>query len=95
VIGNGSEGFLGNISNNYNAAAYAYQVEEDEYSSYVVLPEPEDKDPSLYTSVYFYVRDNVTNKDLTPLQKDFAEKYDFTFSCNVNSVKVSLNKEII
>ena len=25
--------------------------------------------------------------DLTPLQKDFAERYDFTFSCNVNSVK--------
>ena len=54
---------------------------------YVVVPEPEDTDPSVYTSVYFYIRDNVTNKDLTPLQKNFAERYDLSFSCAVNSVK--------
>lgn len=63
------------------------QIELAEYFSYVVLPDPEDTDPNVYTSVYFYIRDNVTNKDLTPLQKNFAERYDFTFSCNVNSVK--------
>ncbi len=62
------------------------QVEEYEYSSYVVLPEPEDTDPRLYTSVYIYIHDDVTNKDLTPLQKNFAERYDLSFSCDVNSV---------
>jgi hypothetical protein len=63
------------------------QIEEDEFSSYVVVPDPEDTDPSVYTTAYFYIRDNVTNKDLTPLQKNFAERYQLAFSCAVNSVK--------
>jgi hypothetical protein len=63
------------------------QMEEDEYSSYVVLPDPEDSAPRVYTSVYFYIRDDVTNKDLTPLQKNFAERYDMSFSCDVKSAK--------
>jgi hypothetical protein len=63
------------------------QVEEYDYSSYIVLPDPEDTGPRVYTSVYIYIRDDVTNKDLTPLQKNFAERYDLSFSCDVNSVK--------
>ena len=63
------------------------QIEEEGYSSYVVLPEAEDTDPRLYTTLYFYIHDNVTNKDLTPLQKKFAERYELSFSCDVNSVK--------
>jgi hypothetical protein len=63
------------------------QMVEDEYSSYVVTPDPDDTDPSLYVTLYFYVHDNITNKDLTPLQKKFAERYELSFSCNVNSVK--------
>ncbi len=39
---------------------------QDEYSSYVVTPDPDDTDPSLYVTLYFYVHDNITNKDLTP-----------------------------
>jgi hypothetical protein len=50
-------------------------IEEDGYSSYIVIPEPEDTDPRLYTTLYFYIHDNVTNKDLTTLQKKFAERY--------------------
>ena len=40
-----------------------------------------------YTTLYFYIHDNVTNKDLTPLQKKFVERYQLSFSCGVNSVK--------
>lgn len=63
------------------------QIEEDEYSSYVVTPTPEDTDPSIFVSKSFYVHDPVTNKDLTPLQKKFAERYEISFTCGVNSVK--------
>jgi hypothetical protein len=63
------------------------QIEEDEYSAYVVTPRPEDTDPSIFVSQTFYVHDNVTNKDLTPLQKKFAERHEISFSCGVNSVK--------
>jgi hypothetical protein len=63
------------------------QMVQDEYSSYVVTPDPDDTDPSLYVTLYFYIHDNITNKDLTPLQKKFAERYELSFSCAVNSVK--------
>ncbi|HKQ21897.1 MAG TPA: hypothetical protein VJS91_07650, partial [Nitrososphaeraceae archaeon] len=63
------------------------QMVEDEYSSYVVTPSPDDTDPSLYTTMYFYIHDNVTNKDLTPLQKKFAERYEISFSCDVKNAK--------
>jgi len=63
------------------------QIEEDGYSFYVVTPSPEDTQPRIYTSMDFYVHDNVTNKDLTPLQKKFAERYQLGFSCGVDSVK--------
>lgn len=63
------------------------QIEEDHYSSYVVTPKPEDDRPRIYTTLYFNLHDNITNKDLTPLQKKFAERYELSFSCNVNSAK--------
>jgi hypothetical protein len=63
------------------------QMVEDEYSSYIVTPSPDDLDPRLYATMYFYVHDNVTNKDLTPLQKKFAERYEFSFSCYVHNAK--------
>jgi len=63
------------------------QIEEIEYSSYVVTPGPDDTEPRIYTTLYFYVHDNLTNKDLTPLQKKFAERYELSFSCDVSSVK--------
>jgi len=63
------------------------QMVEDEYSSYTVTPKPDDTDPSLFTTMYFYIHDNVTNKDLTPLQKKFAERYQLSFSCNVNNAR--------
>jgi hypothetical protein len=63
------------------------QMVEDEYSSYVVTPSPSDTDPSLYTTLYFYIHDNVTNKDMTPLQKKFAERYELSFSCGVKNAK--------
>jgi hypothetical protein len=63
------------------------QIEELEYSSYVVTPSPEDDAPRIYTTLYFNVHDDITNKDLTPLQKKFAEKYELSFSCDVNSAK--------
>jgi len=69
------------------------QIEEDGYSSYVVLPEPEDTDPRLYTTLYFYIHDNVTNKELTPLQKRFVERYELSISCDVNSVKDIIEQE--
>ncbi len=63
------------------------QMVEDEYSSYVVTPSPDDTDPSLYTTMYFWIHDNVTNKDMTPLQKKFAERYELSFSCAVKNAK--------
>lgn len=63
------------------------QMVEDEYSSFAVTPSPDDQDPRLYTTLYLYIHDNVTNKDLTPLQKKFAERYDFSFSCYVTTAK--------
>lgn len=69
------------------------QIEDDGYSSYVVLPDPEDTDPRLYTTLYFYIHDNVTNKDLTPLQKKFVERYELSISCDVNSVKDIIEQE--
>jgi hypothetical protein len=65
---------------------------EDEYSSYVVTPSPDATDPRLYTTMYFYIHDNVTNKDMTPLQKKFAERYDLSFSCDVKNAKDIIEK---
>lgn len=69
------------------------QIEDDGYSSYVVLPDPEDSHPRLYTTLYFYIHDNVTNKDLTPLQKRLVERYELSISCDVNSVKDIIEQE--
>jgi len=69
------------------------QIEEDHYSSNVVPPKPGDKYPHIYTSLFFYVHDNVTNKDLTPLQKKFAERYWLFFSCDVHSAKDIIEQE--
>jgi len=63
------------------------QIEEDHYSSYVVTPKPGDKYPQIYTTLYFDVYDNVTNKDLTPLQKKIAERYELSFACYLHSAK--------
>jgi len=62
------------------------QIEENEYSLYVVTPQPEDTEPRVYTMLWFDVHDDITNKNLTPIQKKFAERYQLSFSCNVNSV---------
>ncbi len=63
------------------------QIEEGEYSYYVVTPTSDEDSPRVYTSLSFDVHDNITNKNLTPIQKKFAEKYQLSFSCSVNSVK--------
>jgi hypothetical protein len=63
------------------------KIEEDHYSSYVVTPKPEDDHPHIYTTLYFNVHDNVTNKNLTSLQKKIVEKYGVSLGCYVNSAK--------
>jgi hypothetical protein len=35
----------------------------------------------------------VTNKELTPLQKRFVERYELSISCDVNSVKDIIEQE--
>jgi hypothetical protein len=62
------------------------QIEEGGFSLYVVTPTSDVDSPRVYTSLSFNVHDNITNKDLTPIQKKFAEKYQLSFSCSVNSV---------
>ncbi len=61
-------------------------IEEDRYSLYVVTPNSDDSSPRVYAMMWFDVHDNITNKNLTPLQKTFAERYQLSFSCSVNSV---------
>jgi hypothetical protein len=62
------------------------QIEEDSYSTYIITPSPEDIDPRLSITLYFYLHDDITNKDLTPIQKRFVERFELSFSCSVNSV---------
>lgn len=62
------------------------QIEEDYYSTYIVTPSPYDTDPRVFITLYFYLHDDITNQDLTPIQKRFVERYDLSFSCSVNSV---------
>src|SRR5215213_1383139 len=59
------------------------QIDEDYYSTYVVTPEPSDTDPRLSITLYFYLHDDITNQDLTPIQKRFGERFDLSFSCSV------------
>jgi len=63
------------------------QMVEDEYSAYTVTPSPDDDVPRVFVTLYFYIHDNVTNKDLTPLQKKFAERHELSFSCTVKNAK--------
>jgi hypothetical protein len=62
------------------------EIEEDGYSLYVITPDLDVTTPRVYLSLNFFVHDNITNKDLTPLQKKFAERYQLSFACYVNSV---------
>ena len=62
------------------------QIEEDGYGL-TLTPNAEDETPSVSAFLDFYVHDNITNKDLTPLQKKFAERHQLSFFCYVNSVK--------
>ena len=62
------------------------QIKEDRYSLYVVTPTPDVDSPRVYAMLWFDVHDNITNKNLTPIQKKFAERYQLSFSCSVNSV---------
>jgi hypothetical protein len=62
------------------------QIEEDDYGL-TWIPDPEDETPDVSTFLDFYVHDDITNKDLTPLQKKFAERYQLSFFCYVDSVK--------
>ena len=62
------------------------QIEEIEYGL-TVIPNPQVDSLSVSKFLDFYVHDNITNKDLTPLQKKFAERYQLSFFCHVNSVK--------
>jgi len=62
------------------------QIEEGMYSN-ITTPDPDDTTPQVFVTLYFYVHDNITNKDLTPLQKKSVERYDLTVSCVVNSPK--------
>jgi hypothetical protein len=84
------------VTKNFNISGDAWkkvcpsnqcQIEEKEYDSNIGVPKPEDTSPGIYTNLFLDIHDNVTNKDLTPLQKKFVESYQFHFSCNVNSVK--------
>ncbi len=63
------------------------QITEDGYSLYVITPDANDSAPRVYLNLNFLIHDDITNKNLTPLQKQFVERYAFSFSCSVNSVK--------
>jgi hypothetical protein len=63
------------------------QIEEDGYSYYAVTPNADDSAPRVYLSLDLKIHDDITNKDLTPLQKKFVEGYRLSFSCSVNSFK--------
>lgn len=62
------------------------QIEEDGYSFYVVTPGRNNADLRIYLILDFYIRDNITNKDLTPLEKEFVEGYVLSFSCRGISI---------
>ena len=67
------------------------QIEEDEYAN-ITTPDADDDTPQVLVTLYFYVHDNITNKDLTPLQKKNVERYDLTVSCVVDSGKNVIEK---
>ena len=62
------------------------EIEGDGYSSFIETPDSGVTPPSIGLSLDFFVHDNIT-KNLTPLQKEPAERYVLAFSCNVNSEK--------
>jgi hypothetical protein len=53
----------------------------------MVTPDVDASAPRVYLMLDFLLHDNITNKNLTPLQKKFVERYPLSFACNVNSVK--------
>jgi hypothetical protein len=62
------------------------QIEEYGYSSYIITPNPEDSAPRVYLMLDFFIHDDIANKNLTPIQKKFVERYVLSFSCSVKGV---------
>lgn len=60
------------------------QIETDEQYLFVGTPNFVDIVPRVFSMMWFYVHDNVTNKNLTPDQKNVVETYRLYFSCGVN-----------
>jgi hypothetical protein len=58
------------------------QIEENEYSNITM---PDDANPHVFVTLNFYVHDNITNRDLAPIQKDIVERYDLKVACILNS----------
>ena len=59
------------------------QIEEDGYSN--ITKSDDDATPHVFVTLNFYVHDNITNKDLTPIQKEIVERYNLKVACILNS----------
>lgn len=60
------------------------QIETHEQYLFVGTPNLDDIVPRVFSMMWFYLHDNVTNKSSTQLQKNVVEIYRLYFSCGVN-----------